>query len=142
MLHVIVLFERFHEAQHLGGLGAGQLDVILRHHADFGGGRRDARLGQGLFYRFEGFGRGTMYHAEPSSFISSAPASKTRSSNFSSEAASFGMVISPLRWNIQPTAPASAMFPPFLVIKWRNSPTMRFRFVVTTWISKPTPPGP
>src|SRR6266404_1671596 len=49
----------------------------------------------------------TMYHAEPSSFISSAPASKTRSSNFSSEAASFGMVISPLRWNIQPTAPVA-----------------------------------
>jgi hypothetical protein len=32
--------------------------------------------------------------------------------------------------------------PPFLLIKWRKSPTIRLRFVVTTWISIPTPPGP
>src|SRR6184192_3411841 len=73
----------------------------------------------------------TMYHAEPSSFRSSAPASSTRSSSWSSLAASLGTEISPLRWNIHPTAPASAKFPPFLLIKWRNSPTTRLRFVVT-----------
>src|ERR1700687_182436 len=44
----------------------------------------------------------TMYHAEPSSFRSSAPASSTRSSSLSSLAASLGTEISPLRWNIPP----------------------------------------
>src|SRR5260370_1211538 len=58
----------------------------------------------------------TMYHAEPSSFRSSAPASSTRSSSLSSVAASLGTEISPLRWNIHPTAPASAMLPPFLCL--------------------------
>src|SRR2546430_4487340 len=66
-----------------------------------------------------------MYQEEPSSFKSSPPASSTRSSSLSSLAASLGTEISPLRWNIQPTAPASARFPPFLLIKWRNSPTNR-----------------
>src|ERR1700738_3132531 len=84
----------------------------------------------------------TMYQPEPSSFKSSAPASNTISSIFSSLACSLGTTISPLRWNIQPTAPASARLPPFLVIKCRNSPTMRLRLVVTAWISIPTPPGP
>src|SRR5579859_3650273 len=50
----------------------------------------------------------TTYHAEPSSFKSSAPASSTISSILSSLADSLGTVISPLRLNIQPTAPASA----------------------------------
>src|SRR5258706_7456567 len=84
----------------------------------------------------------TTYQPEPSSFKSSAPASSTMSSILSSLACSLGTTISPLRWNIQPTAPASARLPPFLVIKCRNSPTMRLRLVVTAWISISTPPVP
>ena len=34
------------------------------------------------------------------------------------------------------------MLPLFLPIKWRISPTARLRFVVTTWMRMPTPPGP
>src|SRR5216683_5657703 len=84
----------------------------------------------------------TTYQPEPSSFKSSAPASSTMSNILSSLACSLGTTISPLRWNIQPTAPASARLPPFLLIKCRNSPTTRLRLVVTAWISIPTPPGP
>src|SRR5216683_5946047 len=69
----------------------------------------------------------TTYQPEPSSFKSSAPASSTMSNILSSLACSLGTTISPLRWNIQPTAPASARFPPFLLIKCRNSPTTRLR---------------
>src|SRR5258707_259810 len=84
----------------------------------------------------------TTYQPEPSSFKSSAPASNTMSSILSSLACSLGTTISPLRWNIQPTAPASARLPPFLLIRCRNSPTTRLRLVVTAWMSIPTPPGP
>ena len=35
VLYVVVLFEGFDQAHHLRGLRAGQLDVVLRNHADF-----------------------------------------------------------------------------------------------------------
>src|ERR1700722_11072446 len=71
-------------------------------------------------------------HASPSSRRSSAPASRTMESILSSSASSLDTTMSPLRLNIQPTAPFSAMFPPFLFIMWRSSLTMRLRFVLTT----------
>src|SRR3984885_10551345 len=79
---------------------------------------------------------------EPSSRRSSAPASRTMPSILSSSASSLGTTMSPLRWNIQPTAPFSAMLPPFLEKRWRTSLTMRLRLLVTTCTSTPTPPGP
>src|SRR5437899_1218754 len=80
--------------------------------------------------------------AEPSSRRSSAPASSTMLSSLSSLACSLGTAMSPLRWNIHPTAPASARLPPFLPITWRISLTTRLRLLVTTCTSIPTPPGP
>src|SRR5882724_1232582 len=35
VLHVIMFFECFDQSHHLHSLRAGQLDVVLRHHADF-----------------------------------------------------------------------------------------------------------
>ena len=35
VLHVIVFFQRFHQPEHLLGLFAGQLDVVLGNHRDF-----------------------------------------------------------------------------------------------------------
>ena len=49
VLHVIVVFERFDQANHLRGRRAFQLDVILRNHGDARGDGFDA----GFLHRFE-----------------------------------------------------------------------------------------
>ncbi len=41
-LDVVVIFERFYQTQHLLGVAAFELDVVLRHHGDFGDLRLDA----------------------------------------------------------------------------------------------------
>src|SRR5215471_15182119 len=58
VLHVIVLFERLHQAQHLRGLRAGQLDGVLRYHAEFRGSRSDGGLDERFLDGFERFRRG------------------------------------------------------------------------------------
>src|SRR5229473_2391510 len=57
MLHVVVLFEGFDQAHHLGGLRARQLDVVLRDHGDLRRGRRNSRLCQRFLHFLEGVGR-------------------------------------------------------------------------------------
>src|SRR5579862_13143 len=42
VLHIVMLFESFHQTDHRGGGRAFKLDVILRNHRDAGGCRRDA----------------------------------------------------------------------------------------------------
>src|ERR1700739_4961355 len=58
VLHIVMLFEGFHQAQHLRGLRAGKLDVILRNHADFRRRRSDTRFGERFLHSLEGFGWG------------------------------------------------------------------------------------
>jgi len=43
-LHIVVLFQRFDQPDHLRGLVSGKLDVILRHPGHFGGIRCNAVL--------------------------------------------------------------------------------------------------
>src|SRR5262252_10251149 len=50
--------------------------------------------------------------------------------------------MSPFLWNIQETAPASAMLPPFLLKTCRISLTVRLRLSVLISASSATPPGP
>src|ERR1700682_3926671 len=57
MLHVVVLFARFHQALYLRGLRARQLDVILWDHGDLRGRRGDPRFGQRFLHLFERVGR-------------------------------------------------------------------------------------
>src|SRR5579872_7501352 len=57
-LYVVVFFESFDQPQHLRRLGTGQLDVILRYPADFGGIRGDAFFHQRAADCFKSFGRG------------------------------------------------------------------------------------
>ena len=52
------VFESFDQTHHLRGLRARQLDVILRHHANLGGGQRNSRFGERLFDFVESFRRG------------------------------------------------------------------------------------
>src|ERR1700722_17240927 len=78
----------------------------------------------------------------PSSFRSSPPASSTMFIRSSSLAALLGMMMSPFLWNIQETAPASAMLPPFLPKQWRISLTVRLRLSVLISSRIATPPGP
>src|SRR6267142_386538 len=57
MLHVVVFFERFHQANHLRGLRARQLDVVLRDHRDFRRCWSNSRLRQRFLHLLECVGR-------------------------------------------------------------------------------------
>ena len=57
VLHVVVFFQGFYQAQHLLGLLPRQFNVVLRHHAHFGGLRLDASFVEGFLDGFERFRR-------------------------------------------------------------------------------------
>jgi len=80
--------------------------------------------------------RGTMYNAEPSSLNISAPASKTRSSNFLRRLNNRNGDLA-LRWKSSPPRRLGHVSQ-FLVANGGTSPTIRFRIVVTT---DPESPG-
>src|SRR5215469_1911960 len=53
VLDIIVIFESLDQADHLSGLLAFELDIVLRDHGDFCRGRLDARRLHRLDYRLE-----------------------------------------------------------------------------------------
>src|SRR6267154_3041592 len=57
VLHVVVLFKGFDQPNHLRSLRTGELDVILRDHANFRGCWSDSRFAQRLFYLFHSLRR-------------------------------------------------------------------------------------
>src|SRR3954468_23539059 len=81
-------------------------------------------------------------HTLPSSLISSAPASSTALSSFSSSACVFSTITCPLRLNIQATLFSAARLPLCLLRRYRISPTVRFLLSVSVEIISATPPGP
>src|SRR5881296_3145104 len=142
VLNVVVFFESFDQANHLRGLLAFELDVILRNHGNTGRRRSDTGFLDRFQHGFidEGLVRTSQF--SPSSRRSSAPASSKMPMRSSSFASDFGTTMSPFLWNIQETAPASAILPPFLPKTWRISLTVRLRLSVLMSMSSATPPGP
>ena len=81
-------------------------------------------------------------HCEPSSAMSSAPASRAVSIRASSSRPSPSTRITPLRSNCHATLPGVPREPPFFVKMWRTSLAVRLRLSVRISAISAAPAGP
>jgi len=141
-LDVIVFFERFDQSQHLRSLCAGQLYVVLRYPADFGGIRSDAIFRQRAADGFKRFGRRQNFPGRAVIPQILGPGIEDNGEHLVFIGLFLGHHDVALALEHPTDGAIFGHVPPCLFIMWRSSLTMRLRLVVTTWTIMPTPPGP